>query len=125
MSIIQDFDVNSRIKGSDGSAVERSSGRTVERVRAAAAAGMPAPVTAGATDEVQITASARTLLTLQQALAEVPDVDVQKVERIRRCHARRRPPDADGRRPGRGQHRAPVLTWWRRRPRCTRICHSC
>ena len=52
---IQDFDVNSGIRESDRSTVERSSARGVERVRRV----------------------------LQQALADVPEIDVQKVERIR------------------------------------------
>jgi len=86
MSRIQDFDVNSRIKGSDGAAVERSNGRSargVDRVRSGTAAPPAAAATGSATDSVEVSASARTLLTLQQSLAEVPDVDVQKVERIR------------------------------------------
>jgi negative regulator of flagellin synthesis FlgM len=85
MSRIQEFDVSSRIKGTDGSAVEGSRARGVDRVRPTSATRAPATVNEalGSTDSVEITSSAHQLLDLQQALSELPDVDLQKVERIR------------------------------------------
>ena len=83
MSRIQDFEVNNRIKDTDRASVERSGARGVERVRATNATRTPAAPATSATDSVQITPSARQMLGLQQALSDVPDIDVQKVERIR------------------------------------------
>jgi negative regulator of flagellin synthesis FlgM len=83
MSRIQDFDVNNRIKDTDRAPVERSSARGVERVRATNATRTPVAPATSATDSVQITPSARQMLGLQQALSDVPDIDGQKVERIR------------------------------------------
>jgi len=84
MSRIQDFDVNNRInKDSDRASIERSSARGVDRVRAAALSRAATPPATSATDSVQITPSARQMLGLQQALSDLPDIDVQKVERIK------------------------------------------
>jgi negative regulator of flagellin synthesis FlgM len=84
MSRIQDIEVSNRIaKDSDRTSVERSSARGVDRVRAAAASQAPTPPTGSATDSVEITSSARQMLVLQQALSDVPDINAQKVERIR------------------------------------------
>jgi negative regulator of flagellin synthesis FlgM len=84
MSRIQDLEVTNRItKDSDRASIERSSVRGIERVRAAALSRAPTPPASSATDSVQITPSARQMLGLQQALSDVPDIDVQKVERIK------------------------------------------
>ncbi len=75
--------MSNRIRGSEGSPIESGNTRGVERVRAtaapkAAARGADQPV-----DSVHITDTARTALTLQSAVANVPDIDTARVERLR------------------------------------------
>ena len=76
--------MTSRIKGPEGSPIEGSgNARGVQRVRAPAAARDEVAVAASATDSVEITPSAKAMLTLQATLNELPDVDQKRVERIR------------------------------------------
>ncbi len=75
--------VSNRIKATDGSPVSGSSSRAVEPVRrAAATVASDKPVEAG-NESVHITASARELLGLQQAIGDLPEIDSARVERLR------------------------------------------
>lgn len=75
--------VSSRIKGSVGSAIEGRGARGIERVGAATAARPVATAAADPADSVHITDTARQILALQQAIAEVPDINAGRVEQLR------------------------------------------
>ena len=73
--------MTNRIKGSDQSAVETGTSRTIERLRPAAAAGSAttAATAASPADSVSITDTARRLAALQDAVASMPEIDAGRV----------------------------------------------
>ena len=72
--------MTNRIKGSDSSAVETGTSRTIERLRPAAPAGSAATATAAApADSVSITDAARRLAALRDVVANVPEIDAGRV----------------------------------------------
>jgi negative regulator of flagellin synthesis FlgM len=73
------------IKGVDAGPVGSGAGQPVERVRGAAAVstGTPQGSSTGPSDRVNITGAARTLATLQAAVAATPDIDVKRVAQLR------------------------------------------
>jgi negative regulator of flagellin synthesis FlgM len=80
----QESVVPSRIKGTEGSPIQGGGTRGVDPVRGVAAARAAVAKTPDApADDVHITESARQLLGLQQAIAEVPDVNAKRVEELR------------------------------------------
>jgi negative regulator of flagellin synthesis FlgM len=78
--------LTTRIKGSESSPVDGSS-RAIERVqRAARSGGMDKTSETGshtAAANVHITDSARQLLSLQQAIGDLPEIDQSRVDRVR------------------------------------------
>jgi negative regulator of flagellin synthesis FlgM len=80
---IQEQLVSNRIKGSMGGPIEGGGTRAVERVRGTAATRPASQPADSPTDSVHITESARQLLALQKAIAEVPDVNAARVEQLR------------------------------------------
>lgn len=78
--------MTTRIKGSDASAVDTGTSRSVERVRRVAPAGTTtsaAPSTQ--TESVSITDTARRLAALQETIAGLPEVDAARVTELRQA----------------------------------------
>ena len=73
------------IKGVDAGPVGSGAGQPVERVRGTAAIGTSSPQSSspGASDRINITGTARTLASLQAAVAATPDVDMKRVSQLR------------------------------------------
>jgi negative regulator of flagellin synthesis FlgM len=78
--------VTTRIKGTDTSAVDTGSSRSVERVRRAAPAGSTASSAPSApTESVNITDTARRLAVLQETIALMPEIDAARVTELRQA----------------------------------------
>ncbi|MDE2220563.1 MAG: flagellar biosynthesis anti-sigma factor FlgM [Gammaproteobacteria bacterium] len=72
--------MTNRIKGSDPSAVDTGTSRTIERLRPAAPAGSATtPTSAAPADSVNITDAARRLAELRDVVANVPEIDAGRV----------------------------------------------
>jgi len=68
-----------RIKGSDTSAVDSGSSRSVERLRQSAAVPSATAPVAKPADSVNITDTARRLAALQETVAGMPEIDAGRV----------------------------------------------
>jgi negative regulator of flagellin synthesis FlgM len=79
---VQEQKVTNRIRGPEGNPVDTNSARGVERVRAAASTRPVAHVDQPGGDSVHITATAHAVLALQEAIAEVPDMDTARVSQL-------------------------------------------
>jgi negative regulator of flagellin synthesis FlgM len=80
----QESVVTNRIRGPEGGPIEANAGpRQIERVTRTAGVRHDQGASPASTDSVEITASAHTLLSLQQAIAELPDMDAARVARLR------------------------------------------
>lgn len=77
--------MTTRIKGPDGGAIEGAGrNRSVARTNGVARTGGTAsPSSTDGVESVHITSAAHTMLALQQQIAETPDVDVARVEKLR------------------------------------------
>jgi negative regulator of flagellin synthesis FlgM len=73
------------IKGVDAGPVGSGAGQPVERVRGIAAVGSGTTQSAApnSADRINITGTARTLATLQAAVAAAPELDMKRVEQLR------------------------------------------
>ncbi len=73
------------IKGVDAGPVGSGAGQPVERVRGTAAVGTGTPqgTSPAASDRINITGTARTLATLQAAVAATPEIDTKRVAQLR------------------------------------------
>lgn len=76
--------MTSRIKGSDPSAIDAGTSRSVERLRRSAPIGSATTAANKQTesDSVSITDAARRLAALQEAVASMPEVDAGRVAAI-------------------------------------------
>ena len=74
--------MSNRIRGPEGSPIEGSNTRGVERVRAAGAVKSAPRADQQLADTVHITDSARAVLALQEAVAAVPDIDAARVAHL-------------------------------------------
>jgi flagellar biosynthesis anti-sigma factor FlgM len=73
-----------RIKGPDSGAIEGAGrNRSVARPTGVARTGASAPASTDSVESVHITSAAHQMLALQQHIAETPDVDVAKVQKLR------------------------------------------
>jgi negative regulator of flagellin synthesis FlgM len=75
--------VANRIQGSDTGSIDTGASRTVERLRAVAPAGSPTTASSAQSstpsDSVSITDAARSMASLQDAVAGTPEVDAGRV----------------------------------------------
>lgn len=72
-----------RIKGTDSSPISGRSSRAVERVQRVGTSPATDKQSASAADSVHITSSARSMLALQQTIADLPEIDAGRVEALR------------------------------------------